>query len=151
MQVLITLLTAPLYSNKNVGQILIAYVGGAATSILLNVLLIPSFGLIGAAIGMASSFTAIVLIMGIANYKMAKFRFLDKRLLFIAAFFPAFWIVSAYTRGLLNMPLCIGVSLAGVLVVVSLLVGFALDEQEKSMLFSLVSRAGKSFFVKGTN
>jgi len=140
MQVLINLLTAPLYSNKNVGQILLAYTGGAAVSIFLNILLIPRFGLLGTAIAMASSFSTIVIVMGIANYRVAHFQFLDRRLSTVFVAFIFLWALSASIRGSLGEMSCIGLSLASFAALTGLLIRFGLAKNEKTWLLRLIRR-----------
>ncbi|MBI4649987.1 polysaccharide biosynthesis C-terminal domain-containing protein, partial [Candidatus Desantisbacteria bacterium] len=56
MRVLITLLTAPLYSNKNSFMIFLTNFVGAFVTVILDILLIPKYGISGAAITTAISY-----------------------------------------------------------------------------------------------
>jgi O-antigen/teichoic acid export membrane protein len=91
LQVLITLLTAPLYANRNVKSILFCYLLGGGTNVGLNFLLIPSTGIVGAAVSTAASYFVVVCCMAILNYRAACFDFLDRRLVYVAAVFLAAW------------------------------------------------------------
>ena len=98
MQVFVTLLTAPLYSNKNPTMILISYLAGGILNAVLNFSLIPIYGLLGAAVSTAISYLAIIIIMSYLNYRIAKFSFLDKRLYYIVPIFTGLWIIAVYFR-----------------------------------------------------
>jgi O-antigen/teichoic acid export membrane protein len=90
MQVLITFLTAPLYSNKNPKMIFLSFLSGGLLNGLLNFLFIPSAGILGAAISTAVSYFLIV--------KVADFSFCDKRLIYLGVAFLALWVGVAYLR-----------------------------------------------------
>jgi O-antigen/teichoic acid export membrane protein len=118
MQVLITLLTAPLYSNMNNRTILSSFVAGGIVNTLLNLLLIQNYGIVGAAISTAASYLVVTLLLGYFNYRSASFRFLDRRLLVVIPVFGAGWLLCvAFWRNL---------SLSGTLGVDLLAVGVAL-------------------------
>lgn len=137
MQVLITLLTAPLYSNKNPIAILVSYVIGGLLNILLNFLLIPTHGFLGAAIATGISYFVIVLMMSLLNYKVAKFSFLDKRLFYIAPCFLFLWAAAALARNRLAISsIIIGdiVLIAGVLLLLYYWV-MKKNERESLLLF----------------
>src|SRR6185369_8450757 len=91
MQVLITLLTAPLYSNRNIKAIFFAYLAGGVLNTILNILLIPKTGIIGAAVSTALAYLVIVVAMGFLNYRLARFSFMDSRLKYIVSGFMAAW------------------------------------------------------------
>jgi len=98
MQVLITLLTAPLYSNRNTKTIFTVYLCGGVINTVLNFLLIPLTGIIGAAISTAVSYLLIVLLMSCMNYRVARFAFFDNRLLPITVLFALTWAGVALVR-----------------------------------------------------
>ena len=98
MQVLITLLTAPLYSNRNPAMIFISYLVGSLINTVLNFVLIPPYGIWGAAISTAVSYFIVVSMMTYLNYRTAKFPFLDKRLFYIGSLFIVLWIGLARLR-----------------------------------------------------
>jgi O-antigen/teichoic acid export membrane protein len=99
MQVLITLLTAPLYSNLNTTAIFISYLIGGILNTILNILLIPEMGIVGAALSTVLAYLLIVIIMGILNYRLAEFPFVDKRLKYIILCFIVAWIFMGWLRG----------------------------------------------------
>lgn len=103
MQVLITLLTAPLYSNKNVKAIFFSYLVGGLLNAMLNILLIPKMGIVGAAVSTALAYLVIVIILGILNYRMADFSFIDSRLKYIIPCFIVGWIFVGWLRGHLSI------------------------------------------------
>lgn len=102
MQVLITLLTAPLYSNRNIKAIFSSYLLGGILNTILNLLLIPKTGIIGAAVSTAIAYLVIVILMGIFNYRLAQFSFIDSRLKYIVPAFISAWIFMAWTREYLS-------------------------------------------------
>ena len=133
LQVLITLLTAPLYSNMNVRTIFLCYLVGGIINTLLNFLLIPESGIIGAAISTAASYLAVTLLLGYANYRVASFRFLDRRLLFFVPFFTAGWVCSIITLRHLSLS---GVLASDLLVVgITVLGGYFLLRPEETAFF----------------
>lgn len=103
MQVLITLLTAPLYSNKNTTAIFVSYLFGGILNTILNILLIPSMGIVGAALSTAISYFVIVVIMGLLNYTLAEFSFIDRRIKYIIPSFIAAWFFVGWLRGYLSI------------------------------------------------
>jgi O-antigen/teichoic acid export membrane protein len=98
MQVLITLLTAPLYANEKPRWILAANLAGALASLALNLLLIPRFGILGASITAACSFLVVVLMLVWGTYRFCRFRFLEKRCLVSLPFAFALWAALALLR-----------------------------------------------------
>ncbi|MBJ6724255.1 oligosaccharide flippase family protein [Geomesophilobacter sediminis] len=98
MQVLITLLTAPLYSNGNTKSIFSCYLVGGVANAVLNLLLIPGWGILGAAVSTALSYLVIVLLMGYLNYRLVRFAFLDRRLLPVAGTFAVLWRGAVWLR-----------------------------------------------------
>jgi len=103
MQVLITLLTAPLYSNRNIKAIFFSYLVGGILNTILNIVLIPKIGIIGAAASTALAYLVIVIVMGILNYRLAEFSFIDTRLKIIVPVFFACWGFLGWTRGHLSI------------------------------------------------
>lgn len=103
MQVLITLLTAPLYSNRNIKAIFSSYLLGGILNTILNLFLIPKTGIIGAAVSTAVAYLVIVVVMGIFNYRLARFSFIDPRLKYIVAVFISFWLVMGWAREYLSI------------------------------------------------
>lgn len=98
MQVLITLLTAPLYSNRNIKAIFFSYLVGGIINTVINVLLIPDMGIIGAAASTAVAYLAIVIVMGVLNYRLAQFNFLDSRLNYLIPICILTWILLGLAR-----------------------------------------------------
>ena len=119
MQVLITLLTAPLYSNKNTIAIFLSYLAGSLLNTVLNFLLIPSAGLLGAATSTGISYLVVVTCMSYLNYKIAQFPFIDRRLPYSIGGFILTWIGIVFLREYLgqyqiifvNIPLFITIGL----------------------------------------
>jgi O-antigen/teichoic acid export membrane protein len=149
MQVLITLLTAPLYSNRNAKAIFCSYVAGGILNIILNGLLIPGMGIIGAALSTALSYLVIVVIMGGLNFRMAKFNFFDNRLKALIPILVGLWILSWWTRWHL--------SLSGILVADVLFVGFVAlsfyllvlrDEEKRYLSTAFTNYCNKLRMVK---
>jgi O-antigen/teichoic acid export membrane protein len=134
MQVLITLLTAPLYSNGNTKTIFTAYVVGGIINTMLNILLIPSTGILGAAVSTAISYLAIVLLMAWMNYRMAAFNFLDQRLVPVSLIFFAIWGGVAWLRDSLQLYQVLLVDVGLLLFVGVLLYLVGLREEEKGFL-----------------
>jgi O-antigen/teichoic acid export membrane protein len=99
MQVLITLLTAPLYSNKNPRMIFFSYCLGGVINTFLNFILIPPYGIMGAAISTAVAYLIIVVMMSALNYRVAKFRFLDRRFIYLVGLLLALWVPIVSIRG----------------------------------------------------
>lgn len=102
MQVLITLLTAPLYANRNTRAIFSAYLCGGIANTLLNLALIPGSGIVGAAVSTALSYGVIVLALSWMNYSLARFHFLDRRLLPVALLFFIAWAGTVWLRASLH-------------------------------------------------
>lgn len=103
MQVLITLLTAPLYSNRNIKAIFFAYLVGGVLNTALNILLIPKMGIIGAAVSTALAYLVIVMVMGFLNYRLARFSFMDSRLKLIVPIFIVIWLIMGWAREYLSI------------------------------------------------
>jgi O-antigen/teichoic acid export membrane protein len=99
MQVLITLLTAPLYSNKNPRMIFFSYCLGGVINTFLNFILIPPYGIMGAAVSTAVAYLIIVVMMSALNYRVAKFRFLDRRFIYQIGLLLALWVPIVSIRG----------------------------------------------------
>ena len=145
MQVLITLLTAPLYSNKNPQLIFLSYLLGGLLNAFLNFLLIPSTGILGAAISTAVSYFLIVMVMSYLTYKVADFCFIEKRLIYSGAAFLALWIGVAYLRDHVRFYQLI---LSNVILAVSLGSLFyfkVLKNEERKFFASFI----KGFSIKG--
>jgi len=104
MQVLITLLTAPLYSNRNTKAILFSYLVGGIINSILNFILIPKIGIAGAAVSTAIAYFVIVVVMGFLNYRLAGFSFIDSRLKYLIPIYIAAWALMGWLRGYLTMP-----------------------------------------------
>jgi len=138
LQVLITLLTAPLYANKNQNIILFCYLSGALLNAVLNFLLIPRYGLSGAAISTAVSYLLIVSTMSFFNYKIAKFSFLDKRIVYAIAFFSILWAGCAYLRNQLNAFQTMFSSFVIISIISILLYFVVLKEDEKRFIIEIV-------------
>jgi len=98
MEILVILLTAPLYSNRNPKYILVAYIAGGLLNSALNFFLVPSSGILGAAISMAISDLALVLLLSYFNYRVARFSFLNKRIFYALSIFAIGWLSLAYIR-----------------------------------------------------
>lgn len=136
MQVLITLLTAPLYSNKNAVMIFFSFLFGGLINATLNFILIPSTGLLGAAISTAVSYLIVVAIMSYSNYKKAKFSFFDNRLFYVGGFFIFLWPGVAYLREYLQIyQLLIG-NVVLLLLIGSLLYFKIIKKNEKQYIYS---------------
>ena len=134
MQVLITLLTAPLYSNGNNKTIFTSYLFGGITNALLNFYLIPFYGILGAAISTAISYLIIVLLMVWMNYRMADFAFLDRRLFPIMLIFVFAWGGFASVRDSLQFYQLLLVNILSLVVVVTFLYAKVLEKGEKDYL-----------------
>lgn len=137
MQVLITLLTAPLYSNGNTKTIFTAYLCGGLVNTVLNILLIPASGILGAAISTAVSYLAIVLLMGWLNHRMAGFAFFDRRLIPVIPVFIAVWGVVAWLRDSLQLYQVLLADAGLLLSVAALLCRVLLKSEEKEYLYSI--------------
>lgn len=136
MQVLITLLTAPLYSNKNVTQIFISFLIGGVLNCALNFLLIPSMEILGAAISTAVSYLIIVVFMSYLNYRVAEFSFFDKRLFYIGGVFFISWIGIVYLREYLHIYQLLIVNFVLLLTLGMLLYFKVLKKDEKQYIYS---------------
>ncbi len=137
MQVLITLLTAPLYSNGNTKAILASYLSGGAVNTALNFLLIPSIGILGAAVSTAVSYLVIVLLMSWMTSRMAGFSFLDRRLLPVGLLFPVAWAASAWLRPSLSVPALLAADVALVACASILIHTKALRSEERDYLHGM--------------
>ena len=139
MQVLITILTAPLYANGNTKTIFSAYLCGGLLNTALNILLIPEHGIMGAALSTALSYLLIVLLMAWMNYRSAGFAFLDRRLIPVTLLFLAAWGGAAWLRdslGAAQLLLADAALLAGVALLVY---GVALKGAEKDYLHGMIA------------
>ena len=135
-QVLITLLTAPLYSNKNSNFILLSYVIGGSVSIALNFLLIPLIGIMGAAVSTSISYLLVVVSMSYFNYRVASFHFLDGRLFYLATAFFAAWAVVLRLKDYLG-------TLTPIILDVPLILALG------AMLYFLFINAGERLYLRG--
>lgn len=147
-QVLITLLTAPLYSNRNSNYILLSYVLGGSLNIALNFLLIPVLGLMGAAVSTAASYLLVVASMSYFNYKIASFHFLDGRLLYLATAFVVAWAVVFRLKEHLGALMVIIFDVPLILALGAVLYFFFINAKERSYIRGLMqdfllARAGK--------
>jgi O-antigen/teichoic acid export membrane protein len=137
MQVLITLLTAPLYSNKNTSLIFVSYVVGGFVNFVFNFLLIPSYGIWGATISTALSYGIVVILMSYFNYRIARFRFFDKRLVYITIIFAPIWLGITLLRSYVVFYQLLIVDIALLLLGGSLIYFKILNKEEKQYFFSL--------------
>lgn len=149
MQVLITLLTAPLYSNGNTKTIFTAYLCGGIVNTILNITLIPDSGIMGAAASTAVSYLMIVLLMAWMNYRMAGFEFFDRRLVPVTVLFMAAWGGVAWLRDSLQLYQVLLVDGGLLLGVVALLYGVALKDEEKKYLYGMCAGMSLKPGVKG--
>jgi len=140
MQVLITLLTAPLYANEKPRWILVANLAGALASLALNLLLIPRFGILGASITAASSFLVLVLMLGWGTYRFCGFPFLEKRCLASLPFAFALWAALALLRERLTWVHGLGLSVLLVVVCPLLLYALFFSGQERQFARDNVRR-----------
>jgi len=145
MQVLITLLTAPLYSNRNPNLIFVSYFSAAGLNTLLNFLLIPSMSFVGAALSTAVSYLAIVILMAVLNMRVAKFRFLDRRVWAVGGTFAALWVGIGFLREHLDIA---GLLITDVLLVLLLggltfFVGMTGEERHGILGFLRYLRSGR--------
>lgn len=92
---------------------------------LLNLCLIPGSGIIGAAISTAVSYLLVTLLLGLANYRIAAFRFLDPRLGSIIPIFIGGWGVSLLVQSHTTLPCILAVDL-GIIIASALLASFVL-------------------------
>lgn len=149
MQVLITLLTAPLYANGNTRPIFTAYLLGGLVNIALNLLLIPDTGIMGAAISTAVSYLVILLLMARLNYRLADFAFFDRRLIPATLVFLAAWSGVAWLRDSLQ-PFQVLLADAGLLAAVAALwYGVALKYEEKEYLHGMIAGIRLKLGAKG--
>jgi O-antigen/teichoic acid export membrane protein len=136
MQVLITLLTAPLYCNRNSKLIFLAYLAGGVLNTVLNILLIPKSGIHGAAISTALSYVLVAIVMSYFNYRVAKFPFLDGRLFPVSMIFLILWGMVAYLRQSLQAAQVLLGDLALLISAGILVYFFVLSPNEKSSIQS---------------
>ena len=149
MQVLITLLTAPLYANGNTKTIFTAYLCGGLLNTALNILLIPVTGIQGAAISTALSYLVIVLLMAGMNYRMAGFAFFDPRLTPVTLTFIAAWGGVARLRDSLPLYQLLLADVALPLAVAALLYAVALKSEEKTYLHGMLAGMRLKLGTKG--
>jgi len=147
MQVLITLLTAPLYSNKNPNMIFASYFSGALLNCLLNFLLIPPLGFLGAAVSTAISYLAIVLLMTYLNHRVAGFFFLDKRLVYVVPAFAGLWVGVRFMRERLQTTQILVGDVVLVLVLGLVIYFVGMRREEKMYVWGFLKdfKAGKFF------
>jgi O-antigen/teichoic acid export membrane protein len=139
MQVLITLLTAPLYSNHNMKTLLLSYIIGGIFNTLFNYLLIPSIGVLGAAFSTAVSYLIIVVFMSHMNYKIADFYFIDRRLIPLTFIFIFTWGGIAWIRDLLNLYQLLLVNIVFLGTAITLLYFKVLTVIEREYLYGMYS------------
>jgi O-antigen/teichoic acid export membrane protein len=135
LEILIVLLIAPLYSNKNPKHILIAYIIGGFLNSALNFLLIPSSGIMGAAVSMAISYLVVGLLLSYFNYRIAKFSFLDKRIIYILLIFSIGWFFIVYLRNCLSLLQVFFADIALILTAAPLVYFKFLKEKERAYLY----------------
>jgi len=138
LQVLLTLLTGPLYSNKNPNMIFISYLSGGILNGALNYFLIPKHGIWGAAVATVISYLVIVLVMGFLNYRVAKFPFLDKRLIAVFSGFVVLWGLMGWMREHMRVYELLIVDLLLITVVAGIVYGFLLHRDERMYLSSAI-------------
>jgi O-antigen/teichoic acid export membrane protein len=138
MQVMITLLTAPLYSNKNPQLIFLSYLIGGVVNVVLNVILVPKIGLMGAAIATAVSYFLIVMMMSLFNYGAAKFYFADARMLLLCLVFGGSWIGAVSIRSHLSLFQLGIINIFLFLAIASLIYFKLLKEKEKEFVFAFL-------------
>lgn len=148
MQVLITLLTAPLYSNGNTKTIFSAYLCGGIVNTVLNIALIPSTGILGAAVSTAVSYLVIVMLMAWMNYRMAAFNFFDRRLVPVTLLFMATWGGVAWLRDSLQLYQVLLVDGGLLMGVTAMLYGVALKDEEKTFLYGMCAGLSLKLGVK---
>jgi O-antigen/teichoic acid export membrane protein len=138
LMVLITLLTGPLYSNKNTTSILVSYLLGAALNCVLNFLLIPSYGIWGAAISTVASYLLTILLISYFNYNIAKFSFFDKRLVYVLISFFPIWFLITIVREQVDFIQLVLVNIALILVLGSLIYFKVINKEEKEYFLSML-------------
>jgi O-antigen/teichoic acid export membrane protein len=139
MMVLITLLTGPLYSNKNTSSISVSYLVGAILNCALNFLLVPPYGIWGAAISTAVSYLLIILAMAYFNYNIAKFSFFDKRLIYVLIFFMPVWFIISIIRERVDILQLLIVNVAMVSSLGTLIYFKILRKEEKEYFASILN------------
>ncbi|MBV5326817.1 MAG: polysaccharide biosynthesis C-terminal domain-containing protein [Chlorobium sp.] len=144
MQVMITLLTAPLYSNRNTKAIFSAYLVGGIVNTILNITLIPKSGIVGAAVSTAIAYLVIVVVMGILNYRLARFSFIDSRLKYIIPVYIVIWGLLWVVRGYLSIPEIIITDFIFVTLVALLIYKQGLRSDEREYISTLI----KNFHMK---
>ncbi len=144
MQVLITIITAPLYANENPRWILCANLCGGLLKLILNIALIPGYGLWGASISTALSYLLVVVVLSWGTYRVCNFPFIERRcchalLLAILAWTPLFIFrtMFSFASGLLGSFL-----LSCAAVALTLL--FYLSPEEKQVVFGWIKRYAQS-------
>jgi O-antigen/teichoic acid export membrane protein len=145
MQVLITLLIAPLYSNMNIRTIFLSYLVGGVINTLLNLLLIPGSGIVGAAISTAVSYLAVTVLLGYANYRVALFPFFERRLLAVLLFFLVGWASSLAARGWISLAGSLAIDLLFLSVVIFFATRRFLRPDEMEILCALASDVQNRF------
>ena len=149
MQVLITLLTAPLYSNGNTKTIFAAYLCGGIINTILNIFLIPTTGIMGAAISTAISYLVIVLLMAWMNYRMARFAFFDHRLIPVTLIFISAWGGVAWLRDSLQLYQLLLMDAGLLLSAAALSYTTALKREEKEYLHGMYNDFRLKLGAKG--
>jgi O-antigen/teichoic acid export membrane protein len=134
MQVLITILTAPLYADEKPRWILLSNFAGALSSVVLNLLLIPPLGILGASITAAASFLIVVVMLVFGIYRFSVFPFLENRCLFSLFFVITLWALLALLRDRLTWGYGLLASLLLFLAGLPLLYAFFLNEEEKKFV-----------------
>lgn len=137
MMVLITLLTGPLYSNKNTTSISVSYLAGAILNCALNFLLVPPYGIWGAAISTVVSYLLIILMMAYLNYNIAKFSFFDKRLIYVLISFVPVWFVISVIREKVDILQLLMVNVGMVSILGALIYFKVLRKEEKEYFTSI--------------
>jgi len=144
LSVLVTLLTAPLYSDQKPRLIFWSYLLGSGFNLILNFCLIPRYGILGAALATASSYLLIVVAMSYFLFKFLGFHFIDRRLLYVGIGFIVVWAGAASLREIFLTPQVVAADIAFLLSMGLIVYGFILKGEERSYLVSL----GKEFLGK---
>ena len=121
----------PLTTGKSY-HYLIGDLVGFTSNILLNIYLIPRYGLIGAAIATLSSYFLIALYSFMISYKALNFKYEKGKLLFISFLTITFYLVSSYVDSLgIDILLIVSFLLLGYFVLLDRKLSFNVIEEGK--------------------
>ncbi len=140
MQVMITIITAPLYANENPRWILCANLCGGLLKLILNIALIPGYGLWGAAISTAVSYFAVVVFLTYAAYRVCHFPFIEKRCSYALLVAVFIWTIAFSVRDHLSCAYGILLSLLAVAVLAGLFYLLYLRADEKQAVLDWIAR-----------